>query len=243
MPAVTVTRPPAASARASITAPRSSALRLPASPMVPLPTSPVTPASSRPRAFRASASRSTLPLASKGVVTAGITPGNRMGLSIARLNVRCGPCPRHRRQPRDRLRGRPRARARRDARPAGRARPGEGRGGRDDARGGGTRHNAGGARRRRPTEDPPRGSARAAGETPAAPVRAAIDGAGGRPDVLVNNAGVYPGGRASEIDFDVVESTWQANAAGAWRVAVAALPTMREGARIVNVSSGAGSLT
>jgi len=80
-------------------------------------------------------------------------------------------------------------------------------------------------------------------ETTAAVVRAAIDGAGGRLDVLVNNAGVYPGGRASEIDFDVVESTWQANAAGAWRVAVAALPTMREGARIVNVSSGAGSLT
>src|SRR3954468_15438684 len=79
-------------------------------------------------------------------------------------------------------------------------------------------------------------------ETIAAVVRAAIDGAGRRLDVLVNNAGVYPGGRASEIDFDVVESTWQANAAGAWRVAVAALRTMREGARIVNVSSGAGSL-
>jgi NAD(P)-dependent dehydrogenase (short-subunit alcohol dehydrogenase family) len=62
-------------------------------------------------------------------------------------------------------------------------------------------------------------------------------------DVLVNNAGVYPGGRASQIDFDVVEQTWQANAAGAWRVAVAAIPCMEAGARIVNVSSGAGSLT
>jgi NAD(P)-dependent dehydrogenase (short-subunit alcohol dehydrogenase family) len=61
--------------------------------------------------------------------------------------------------------------------------------------------------------------------------------------VLVNNAGVYPGGRASQIDFDVVEETWQANAAGAWRVAVAAIPYMEPGARIVNVSSGAGSLT
>jgi NAD(P)-dependent dehydrogenase (short-subunit alcohol dehydrogenase family) len=61
--------------------------------------------------------------------------------------------------------------------------------------------------------------------------------------VLVNNAGVYPGGRASQIDFDVVEETWQANAAGAWRVAVAAIPYMAPGARIVNVSSGAGSLT
>src|SRR5215212_2601107 len=75
-----------------------------------------------------------------------------------------------------------------------------------------------------------------------ADVAAAIDAAGGRLDVLVNNAGVYPGGRASRIDFDVVEATWQANAVGAWRVAVAAVPYMGAGARVVNVSSGAGSL-
>jgi NAD(P)-dependent dehydrogenase (short-subunit alcohol dehydrogenase family) len=77
----------------------------------------------------------------------------------------------------------------------------------------------------------------------AAVVPPAIEAAGGRLDVLVNNAGVYPGGRASQIDFDVVEATWQANAVGAWRVAVAALPYMEPGARIVNVSSGAGSLS
>src|SRR5215210_4730082 len=74
-------------------------------------------------------------------------------------------------------------------------------------------------------------------------VPAAIEAAGGRLEVLVNNAGVYPAGRASRIDFGVVEETWQANAAGAWRVAVAAIPYMDAGARIVNVSSGAGSLT
>jgi NAD(P)-dependent dehydrogenase (short-subunit alcohol dehydrogenase family) len=61
-------------------------------------------------------------------------------------------------------------------------------------------------------------------------------------EVLVNNAGIYPPGRASEIDFDVVEETWQVNALGAWRLAVAAIPYMGRGARIVNVSSGAGSL-
>src|SRR3954453_13202958 len=66
-------------------------------------------------------------------------------------------------------------------------------------------------------------------ETTAAVVRAAIDGAGGRLDVLVNNAGVYPGGRASEIDFDVVEATWQGHTAGAWRVAGGALAAVREG--------------
>ena len=61
-------------------------------------------------------------------------------------------------------------------------------------------------------------------------------------DVLVNNAGVYPPGRASRIDFDVVEETWRINALGAWRLAVAAIPHMGPGSRIVNVSSGAGSL-
>jgi NAD(P)-dependent dehydrogenase (short-subunit alcohol dehydrogenase family) len=60
--------------------------------------------------------------------------------------------------------------------------------------------------------------------------------------VLVNNAGVYPPGRASRIDFDVAEETWRTNALGAWRLAVAAIPSMGPGARIVNVSSGAGSL-
>jgi len=70
----------------------------------------------------------------------------------------------------------------------------------------------------------------------------AIEAAGGRLEVLVNNAAVYPPGRASRIDFAVVEETWQINAVGAWRVAVAALPYMERGARIVNVSSEAGSL-
>src|SRR3954447_5392595 len=76
----------------------------------------------------------------------------------------------------------------------------------------------------------------------AAVVPAAIDAAGGRLDVVVNNAAIYPGGRASTIDFAVVEETWQINAVGAWRVAVAAAPFMESGGRIVNVSSGAGSL-
>ena len=60
-------------------------------------------------------------------------------------------------------------------------------------------------------------------------------------EVLVNNAGIYPPGRASQVDFDVVEETWRVNALGAWRLAVAAIPHMERGARIVNVSSGAGS--
>jgi len=61
-------------------------------------------------------------------------------------------------------------------------------------------------------------------------------------EVLVNNAGVYPGGRAAQMDFELAERAWKTNALGAWRLAVAAIPQMGRGGRIVNVSSQAGSL-
>jgi NAD(P)-dependent dehydrogenase (short-subunit alcohol dehydrogenase family) len=64
----------------------------------------------------------------------------------------------------------------------------------------------------------------------------------GRVDVLVNNAGIYPAGRASTLDLEVAERAWQVNALGAWRLANALVGLMGRGARIVNVSSGAGSL-
>ncbi len=66
----------------------------------------------------------------------------------------------------------------------------------------------------------------------------------GRCDVLVNNAGINRHARAAEMDTAVAEEVWQTNALGAWRLAVALVPQMRRGGwgRIVNVSSGAGSL-
>jgi NAD(P)-dependent dehydrogenase (short-subunit alcohol dehydrogenase family) len=73
---------------------------------------------------------------------------------------------------------------------------------------------------------------------------AEVERGDGRLDVLVNNAGVYPSGKASEMDLGVAERTWQVNALGAWRLAVALVPLMLRagGGRVVNVSSGAGSL-
>jgi NAD(P)-dependent dehydrogenase (short-subunit alcohol dehydrogenase family) len=80
--------------------------------------------------------------------------------------------------------------------------------------------------------------------TDEATVGPAVAAAEGRLDVLVNNAGIYPGGRASELDLAVAEEAWQINALGAWRIAEAVIPLMRAAAwgRIVNVSSQAGSL-
>lgn len=80
----------------------------------------------------------------------------------------------------------------------------------------------------------------------------------GRLDVLVNNAGIThvgePGrspdeivqsGRASVVSLDEVRTVWETNVFGAVAVTQAMLPLLRKApaARIVNLSSGVGSLT
>jgi len=59
----------------------------------------------------------------------------------------------------------------------------------------------------------------------------------GTVDILINNAGIYPRGRASAAE---VEAAWQINYLGAWRVHHAFVGSMRERGwgRIVNVSTG-----
>lgn len=66
-------------------------------------------------------------------------------------------------------------------------------------------------------------------------------------DVLVNNAGISldTGARVTETDAEVFRRTYETNVFGVVAVTNAFLPTLRRSAhpRIVNVSSGTGSLT
>jgi NAD(P)-dependent dehydrogenase (short-subunit alcohol dehydrogenase family) len=65
-------------------------------------------------------------------------------------------------------------------------------------------------------------------------------------DILVNNAGINPDGKpAPETDVDTFRVTYETNVFGVVAVTKAFLPALRRSghARIVNISSGTGSLT
>jgi len=68
----------------------------------------------------------------------------------------------------------------------------------------------------------------------------------GRLDILVNNAGVaIDDGPPSRVSIDVLRRTYETNVFGVVRVTQAMLPLLRrsDAGRIVNLSSGLGSLT
>jgi NAD(P)-dependent dehydrogenase (short-subunit alcohol dehydrogenase family) len=72
-----------------------------------------------------------------------------------------------------------------------------------------------------------------------------LEGEGVAVDVLVNNAGVLHSGAILDVDDELVRDTLEVNLLGALRTARAFMPGMlaRGYGRIVNVSSGSGSLT
>ncbi|KOP24165.1 short-chain dehydrogenase [Hapalosiphon sp. MRB220] len=69
----------------------------------------------------------------------------------------------------------------------------------------------------------------------------------GRLDILINNAGILydTWQQASNANFDTVQEALETNTFGPWRMCQAFIPLLRQSkhGRIVNVSSGAGSLT
>jgi NAD(P)-dependent dehydrogenase (short-subunit alcohol dehydrogenase family) len=69
----------------------------------------------------------------------------------------------------------------------------------------------------------------------------------GRLDVLINNAAIHydTWQSAADADLNVVSEALDTNLLGAWRTTQACLPLLRRSpsARIVNVSSGAGSIS
>lgn len=66
-------------------------------------------------------------------------------------------------------------------------------------------------------------------------------GARGRIDMLVNNAGIFPGiKRMHEIEYGEWDDVMDVNLTGQFRFAKEAIPYMREGGTILNISSTAG---
>jgi NAD(P)-dependent dehydrogenase (short-subunit alcohol dehydrogenase family) len=76
---------------------------------------------------------------------------------------------------------------------------------------------------------------------------AELDSEFGRLDVLVNNAAILydTWQRGVDADLEVVRQALETNVLGAWRTTQACLPLLRRSShgRIVNVSSGSGSLS
>lgn len=69
----------------------------------------------------------------------------------------------------------------------------------------------------------------------------------GKLDILINNAGIAldSGNPPSQVDIEVLRKTFETNVFGVFQVFQTMLPLLRraEAARVVNVSSGLGSLT
>lgn len=65
----------------------------------------------------------------------------------------------------------------------------------------------------------------------------------GKLDIVVNNAGVFEGAPVNEITLEHYERVFGVNVKGVIATTVAALPYLREGGRIINISSGAARVS
>jgi 3-oxoacyl-[acyl-carrier protein] reductase len=65
----------------------------------------------------------------------------------------------------------------------------------------------------------------------------------GKIDILINNAGVFEGLPVDQIDLDHYQRVFDVNVKGVIATTIAALKLMPDGGRIINISSGAASVT
>jgi 3-oxoacyl-[acyl-carrier protein] reductase len=65
----------------------------------------------------------------------------------------------------------------------------------------------------------------------------------GKIDILVNNAGVWDGGSIDQIDVAQYDRIFDVNVKGVLANTIAALPLIPDGGRIINISSGASTLS
>ncbi len=65
----------------------------------------------------------------------------------------------------------------------------------------------------------------------------------GKIDILVNNAGVFDGGPIDAVDLKQYDKIFNVNVKGLIATTIAALPQFNDGGRIINISSGAATMT
>lgn len=65
----------------------------------------------------------------------------------------------------------------------------------------------------------------------------------GKIDILVNNAGVFDGGPIDAVNLSQYDHIFNVNVKGLIATTIAALPQFNEGGRIINISSGAATMT
>ena len=70
-----------------------------------------------------------------------------------------------------------------------------------------------------------------------------VEKALGKIDILVNNAGVFGAGSIDQVEVEQYNHVFDVNVKGVIATTIAALPLMKEGGRIINISSGAAEVT